>query len=115
MVRRTSSCRDTCSSQWRRDARVLGSPPSCALMPPTLFREYLLSVAWQLLVTSGSWDAVSSGCQPGVRVVPFLVWSVLGSPPFLRPLREVTLFQRGTAIDNILNETSQLNNVGVHP
>ena len=30
----------------------------------------------------GSKDAVSLGCQPGVRVVPFHVWTVLGSPPF---------------------------------
>ena len=31
---------------------------------------------------NGSQDAATSGCQPGVRVVPFFVWSVLGSPPF---------------------------------
>ena len=35
-----------------------------------------------LLVRSGSEDAVSSGCQPGVRVVPLIAWSLLGSPPF---------------------------------
>ena len=45
--------RTTCSSQWRRDARVLGSPllrtlvslgPSLlALTPPTLVQEYLFS------------------------------------------------------------------------
>ena len=34
------------------------------------------------LLWRGCWDAVSSGCQPGVRVVPFHVWTVLGSPPF---------------------------------
>ena len=30
----------------------------------------------------GSWASFSSGCQPGVRLVPFLDWSVLASPPF---------------------------------
>ena len=45
----------TCSGQWRRDARLLGSlpfvhwgrwvPPFCVLMPSTLFLEYLF--LWQ--------------------------------------------------------------------
>ena len=30
----------------------------------------------------GSWASFSSGCQPGVRVVPCIAWSFLGSPPF---------------------------------
>ena len=33
----------TCRSQWRRDARVLGSLPLCAM--PTLVREYLLDTS----------------------------------------------------------------------
>ena len=105
----------TTCSQWRRDARVLGSPSLCTHWGlwapslgaiPTLVREYLL-------VASGSWASVSLGCQPGVRVVSFIAWSVLVSPPFF--LAEVTLFQRGTASDNTLDQTSQHNNVGVHP
>ena len=46
----------TCSRQWRHDARVLGPfpsytrvvgpPPFCVLMPPTLFLEY--PFLWQL-------------------------------------------------------------------
>ena len=71
------------TSQWRRDARVLGSRPLHALgslgpslgAKPTLVREYLL-------VTSGSKEAVSPGCQPEIRVVSFFAWTVLGSPPF---------------------------------
>ena len=57
----------------------------------------------------GSKDAVSSGCQPRVRVVPSVVWSVLGSPPFssqtvalfTQPYpadHEVSLLQRGLTI-----------------
>ena len=105
----------------------LGPLPSCALVPPTLLREFLFSVAvrplslwvaspgvltqppaslgrflgrrpilrstiarWQEATDpespeGGSQQACThggSGCQPGVRVVPFLEWSVLGSPPF---------------------------------
>ena len=59
--------------------------------------------------STGSWDAASSGCQPGVRVVPLFVWSVLGSPPpssvtvalFTQSYPadlEVTLPQRGLTI-----------------
>ena len=57
----------------------------------------------------GSWDAASSGCQPGVRVVPFHVLSFLGSPPFSSQtvalftqsypaVLDVTLLQRGLTI-----------------
>ena len=76
----------TCSSQWRHDARVIGSPPfravgslgprSLSLMPSTLVREHLFSV------TSGSQVAFSLGCQPGSsESAPCVTWSVLGSPP----------------------------------
>ena len=62
----------TCSGQWRRDARVLGSlpfvhrgrwaPPFCVLMPPTLFLEVPLSVA---VGTLSLWVA-----SPGVLSQP---------------------------------------------
>ena len=42
---------------------------------PTLVREYLSE-------TSCSWTSFSSGCQPGIRVVPLVGWPVLGLPPF---------------------------------
>ena len=61
---------------WSPPVRTVGSfkaPPLGAIS--TLVREYLL-------VASGSWASISSGCQPGVRVIPFFAWSVLGSPPF---------------------------------
>ena len=80
---------------------VSGLPPLGAI--PTLVREYLLEA-------SGSWASVSSGCQPGVRVVP--TWSVIGrrhcsrsaiaplsviGPWVVALLSQVTLFQRGSA------------------
>ena len=153
----------TCTSQWRRDARVLGSLPLHALgsLGPLPWCRHHAGLRVPLFVAvrslslrdaspgsessppgrlsgrrpcarsaiarrqeatdqqspkggsqrachtrgahwatcCGSQNAVSSGCQPGVRVVPFLVWPVLGSPPFF--LAEVTLFQRGTASDTI--------------
>ena len=81
---RCSSCRNNlqqpvaprCHSPWvpflSRNG-VFGAPSLGAIS--TLVRENLFD-------TSGSWASFSSGCQPGVRVVPFVRWPVLGSPPF---------------------------------
>ena len=84
-----------------RDARVLGSPPlrtlgSLVPLPLVQYPRWFERTSFR-----GSMEAFSSGCQPGVRVVPFLVWSVLGSPLFF--LAEVTLFQRGTANEKTLD------------
>ena len=59
----------TCSGQWRRDARVLGSPPlrtlgSLGPLPFVHFRHprWFESTSFRCL---GSWDTFSLGCQPG--------------------------------------------------
>ena len=75
----------TCCIQWRRDARVLGSLPlvhwgslgpfpSCALMPPTLFREFLFSVAVGPL---SLWVASPGSSESE----PCVTMSVFESPP----------------------------------
>ena len=78
----------TCRSQWRREAIVLGSLPlrtlgslgplpSCALMPPTLLREFLFSVAVRPL---SLWVA-----SPGVlSQLPASLGRFLGRRPFVR-------------------------------
>ena len=88
-MRRTSSCRDIRSGQRRLDARVLGSLPLHALgslgpLPLLQYPRWFESTFWTRVAVG---DAVSSGCQPGVRVVPS--WSVFGSPP-LRTVRHCT-------------------------
>ena len=81
---RSSSCRNNLQQQvaprrqrpWVPSLSrngFFGLPPLGAI--PTLVREYLFC---------GSWASFSSGCQPGVRVVPLVRWPVLGSPPLVR-------------------------------
>ena len=67
-------------------------------------------------------DAASLGCQPGVRVVSFLVWSCLGSPPFSSRTQsypavlEVTLQQRGLTIGpHASSSAGRLPQCGVTP
>ena len=68
-----------CSSQWRRDARVLGSPPCCVLTPPTLVREYLFFVTVRTLSLWVASPRVLS--QPLCHVVGSRVAALLLVPP----------------------------------
>ena len=58
----------TCRSQWRRDARVLGSPPLRTLGSlgplPFFFTDATHAVS-RVPPFCGSWAAFSLGCQPG--------------------------------------------------
>ena len=58
---------------------VFGSPPLCAQTPPTLVREYLLSVAWQLPGKLSFRDA-----SLGSESSPSLLGRFLGRRPAAR-------------------------------
>ena len=66
--------RQPAAAKWRHDARVLGALPfGVRGRSPRWFESTSVSFVAVTRV------AFSSGCQPGVRVVPS--WSVFGSPP----------------------------------
>ena len=55
----------TCTRQWRRDARVLGSIPFHALGSLGPLPFCATHAGLRVPLSCGSWDAVSLGCQPG--------------------------------------------------
>ena len=80
----------TCSSKWRRDARVLGSPPfvhwgrwapSCAT--PTLFREYLFFSRRGAVGKLSLRDSSPRSDRPLLCLVGSWVAALQPCPPFL--------------------------------
>ena len=70
---RSSSCRNNLQQQ---------VAPRCqGPWVPSLSRNGVLEGPW---CNTHAGKRFSSGCQPGVRVVPFVRWPDLGSPPFGR-------------------------------